>query len=90
METSRGKVSLYDSSPTPVALQPGGRHDFIVRHDVKEVGSHTLVCWVAYVLPDGDRRVLPQYFKFTSANPLSVRTKVPSPPPPPLPNTHLA
>ena len=57
-------------------LQPSGRHDFLIRHDVKEVGQHTLICSAAYTTVEGERRFLPQYFKFTSANPLSVRTKV--------------
>lgn len=76
LETSRGKVLLYDSSASKASLQPHGRHDFIVRHDVKEVGQHTLICSVSYVTAEGERRFLPQYFKFTSSNPLSVRTKV--------------
>ena len=59
-----------------MALQPGSRHDFIVRHDVKEVGHHTLTCYAAYASPDGERRVLSQSFAFVSSNPISVRTKV--------------
>ena len=76
LESSRGKITLHDNAAESLSLQPNARHDFIVRHDVKEIGQHTLTCSASYVLPDGERRVLPQSFKFTSSNPLSVRTKV--------------
>jgi hypothetical protein len=35
-----------------------------------------LMCMAVYTDPDGERKYLPQYFKFIAANPLSVRTKV--------------
>lgn len=79
LESSRGKVILHDTAADKAdkkVLQPNGRHDFIIRHDVKEVGQHTLTCSASYLMPDGERRTLPQSFKFTSTNPLSVRTKV--------------
>ena len=71
-------------------LQPGGRLDFLIRHDVKEIGQHTLICSAAYTTVEGERRFLPQYFKFTSANPLSVRTKVRRLLPVPLLSLHRA
>lgn len=78
LETSRGKTMLYDSMSARISLQPSGKHSFIIKHDVKEVGNHTLICHVSYTTVDGERRTLQQYFKFSSANPLSVRTKVAS------------
>ena len=75
LETARGRVSLHDNAASKFDLPPNGRHDVIIRHDVKEVGQHTLVCSVTYTAGDGERRYLPQHFKFTSSNPLSVRTK---------------
>jgi hypothetical protein len=35
-----------------------------------------LVCMAVYTDWDGERKYLPQYFKFMASNPLSVRTKV--------------
>ena len=35
-----------------------------------------LVCTALYTDGDGERKYLPQFFKFIVANPLSVRTKV--------------
>ena len=79
LQTDRQKVALFDSSATPIlSLAPGARHDFIVAHDVKEVGPHTLACSTVYITAAGERKYYPQYFKFASHNPLSVRTKVPA------------
>ena len=51
LQTERQKVVLFDSSSTPISsLAPGARHDFIVAHDVKEVGP-SLTCHV----PAGSR-----------------------------------
>ncbi|KAK9811919.1 hypothetical protein WJX72_012399 [[Myrmecia] bisecta] len=76
LQTERAKAVLFDNttSPLPVML-PSGRHDFIIKHDVKEIGAHTLVCSTVYTAADGERKYLPRYFKFVANNPLSVRTK---------------
>ncbi|KAL8130438.1 hypothetical protein V2J09_019593 [Rumex salicifolius] len=77
IQTERQKLTLLDTSKAPVeSIRAGGRYDFIVEHDVKELGAHTLVCNALYVDGDGDRKYLPQFFKFIVANPLSVKTKV--------------
>ncbi|CAO2823830.1 unnamed protein product [Amaranthus hypochondriacus] len=77
IQTERQRVLLLDTSKSPVeSIRAGGRYDFIVEHDVKEVGAHTLVCSALYNDADADRKYLPQFFKFIVANPLSVRTKV--------------
>ncbi|KAK9785606.1 hypothetical protein WJX73_006078 [Symbiochloris irregularis] len=76
LQTDRQKVTLKDGTKTPLpSLGPGEREDFIVSHDVKEVGPHTLVCSTSYTAPDGEQKYVPQYFKFASHNPFSVRTK---------------
>lgn len=77
IQTERQRILLLDTSKSPVeSIRAGGRYDFIVEHDVKELGAHTLVCTALYNDNDGERKYLPQYFKFMVANPLSVRTKV--------------
>lgn len=77
IQTERQRILLLDSSKSPVeTIRAGGRYDFIVEHDVKELGAHTLVCTALYNDGDGERKYLPQFFKFMVANPLSVRTKV--------------
>lgn len=77
LQTERQRVTLADNTHSPIAtLPPGGRYDFIIEHDIKELGAHTLICSAAYVDPEEERKYLPQYFKFLASNPLSVRTKV--------------
>ncbi|KAL3741847.1 hypothetical protein ACJRO7_017336 [Eucalyptus globulus] len=77
IQTERQRILLLDTSKSPVeTIRAGGRYDFIVEHDVKELGAHTLVCTALYSDGDGERKYLPQFFKFVVANPLSVRTKV--------------
>ncbi|KAG9441005.1 hypothetical protein H6P81_016859 [Aristolochia fimbriata] len=77
IQTDRQRILLLDTSKSPVeTIRSGGRYDFIVEHDVKELGPHTLVCTALYNDGDGERKYLPQFFKFVVANPLSVRTKV--------------
>ncbi|KAG4142461.1 hypothetical protein ERO13_D06G130900v2 [Gossypium hirsutum] len=76
IQTERQRILLLDTSKSPVeSVRAGGRYDFIVEHDVKELGAHTLVCTALYNDNDGERKYLPQFFKFVVANPLSVRTK---------------
>lgn len=77
MQTEKQRILLLDTSKSPVeSIRAGGRYDFIVEHDVKELGAHTLVCSALYNDGDGERKYLPQFFKFVVANPLSVKTKV--------------
>ncbi|PKA60150.1 hypothetical protein AXF42_Ash009834 [Apostasia shenzhenica] len=77
IQTERQRLLLLDTSKSPVeSIRSGGRYDFIVEHDVKELGPHTLVCTALYNDGEGERKYLPQFFKFVVANPLSVRTKV--------------
>ncbi|KAL0310668.1 UNVERIFIED_CONTAM: Trafficking protein particle complex subunit [Sesamum angustifolium] len=77
IQTERQRIVLLDTSKAPVeSIRAGGRYDFIVEHDVKELGAHTLVCTALYSDGDSERKYLPQFFKFIVSNPLSVRTKV--------------
>ncbi|KAL4291311.1 hypothetical protein GQ457_14G010010 [Hibiscus cannabinus] len=75
IQTERERILLLDTSKSPVgSIRAGGHYDFIVEHDVKELGAYTMVCTALYN-DGGERKYLPQFFKFVVANPLSVRTK---------------
>lgn len=42
IQTERQRILLMDTSKSPVeSIRAGGRYDFIVEHDVKELGAHT-------------------------------------------------
>ncbi|GFY91860.1 hypothetical protein Acr_08g0002560 [Actinidia rufa] len=68
IQTERQRILLLDTSKSPVeTIRAGGRYDFIVEHDVKELGAHTLVCTALYNDGDSERKYLPQFFKFIVA-----------------------
>jgi hypothetical protein len=42
LQTERQKVVLADSTKSPLDfVRAGGRYDFIIEHDIKELGAHT-------------------------------------------------
>lgn len=44
IQTEKQRILLLDTSKSPVeSIRASGRYDFIVEHDVKELGAHTLV-----------------------------------------------
>ena len=44
LQTERQRVTLYDSTKAPMDfIRAGGRHDFIIEHDIKELGPHTYI-----------------------------------------------
>ena len=75
LQSARQKVTLYETAMPLPQLAPGERHDFIIKHDIKEISSYTLICSTSYT-DKGETAYQPQYFKFVAQNPLSVRTKI--------------
>lgn len=75
LQSTRQKVTLYETATPLPHLAPGERHDFIIKHDIKEISSYTLICSTSYT-DKGETAYQPQYFKFVAQNPLSVRTKI--------------
>ncbi len=50
LQTDRQRITLYDSTKAPMDfLRAGGRHDFIIEHDIKELGPHTYVPLIDYL-----------------------------------------
>lgn len=77
LDTKRTKAVLYDTTSTAaLSLAVGGRHDFVVRYDIKEVGPHVMSCQVAYIDESGDQQNMVMKHNFSTEHPLSVRTKV--------------
>jgi hypothetical protein len=62
---------FYFTSITVVLL-----HIAILTVDLVVLCESRLVCTALYNDGDAERKYLPQFFKFTVSNPLSVRTKV--------------
>ncbi|KAI8612896.1 hypothetical protein BC830DRAFT_525535 [Chytriomyces sp. MP71] len=69
-------VSLDADSPPVASLGPAKTAEFLITHEVKELGVHILVCSVHYTTRDGDHKSFRKFYKFQVLNPLSVKTKV--------------
>ena len=61
--------------PKRVSLIPGQTTSFLISHEIKDLGTHILVCSVHYTLA-GERKYFRKFFKFQVLNPLAVKTKV--------------
>lgn len=63
-------------------LLPGQSSEFIINHEIKELGIHILVCSVHYTpstqqgASPGERKFFRKFYKFQVLNPLAVKTKV--------------
>merc|ERR1711970_1348640 len=57
------------------SLEPRNSIDDVINHEVKELGTHILVCAVSYVGPAGENLSFRKFFKFQVMKPLDVKTK---------------
>ncbi|KAI8043502.1 hypothetical protein M5D96_004834 [Drosophila gunungcola] len=73
--TTRINLSMHEHAKSPVILAPGGTIDDVIRYEVKEIGTHILVCEVNYSTPAGYAQSLRKFFKFQVLKPLDVKTK---------------
>ncbi|CAK9826295.1 Trafficking protein particle complex subunit 13 [Anthophora retusa] len=77
LQTSTQILSLCGSSGEMKDLAPDNTVDFVIHHEIKEIGTHILVCEVTYTptnvgnTPQSFRK----YFKFQVVKPLDVKTK---------------
>ncbi|KAJ3267932.1 hypothetical protein HDV01_003718 [Terramyces sp. JEL0728] len=85
LQTTSQRFTLADTIGTPtnstsdlqVSLLPRQSQEFILHHDIKEMGIHILVCSVHYTPShDKTRKFFRKFFKFQVLNPLSVKTRV--------------
>ena len=57
--------SLTDTSAhTRASLSPGSTIDQVISHEVKELGTHILVCEVTYQNAAGEKLNFRKFFKF--------------------------
>jgi hypothetical protein len=57
-------------------METGRSNEFVISHEIKELGVHILVCSIQYTTVDGKVRSFRKFYKFQVANPLAVKTKV--------------
>lgn len=76
LQTSSQRVSLSGNvtDVTP-ELHPNHSIDDIISHEVKELGTHILVCAVNYSTLSGEKLYFRKFFKFQVLKPIDVKTK---------------
>ncbi|KAI9090278.1 hypothetical protein DFS34DRAFT_374802 [Phlyctochytrium arcticum] len=59
-----------------IPLLPTQSAEFVINHEIKELGVHILVCSVHYSTGSLERKHFRKFYKFQVLNPLTVKTKV--------------
>ncbi|XP_075226678.1 trafficking protein particle complex subunit 13 isoform X2 [Lycorma delicatula] len=79
LQTSSLRIPLcgHQSDSTARDLEPGQTLDEVIHHEVKEIGTHILVCEVTYspLTLTSNRMSFRKFFKFQVLKPLDVKTK---------------
>ena len=73
-ETFRKLHNRFCSTPGG-QLQSADSIDQVLSHEVKELGTHILVCEVSYTAPGKSKMNFRKFFKFNVMKPLDVKTK---------------
>ena len=75
LQTATQRLPLLQSGQGGGQLQPGSSIDQVLSHEVKELGTHILVCEVSYSAPNKPKLNFRKFFKFNVMKPLDVKTK---------------
>ncbi|XP_018100654.1 trafficking protein particle complex subunit 13 isoform X3 [Xenopus laevis] len=75
LQTSSQRLNLSASSAVVADLKPDSCIDDVIHHEVKEIGTHILVCAVSYTIQSGEKMYFRKFFKFQVLKPLDVKTK---------------
>ncbi|CAH1110497.1 unnamed protein product [Psylliodes chrysocephalus] len=74
LQTSSQRLSLSSNPPT-LQLYPEKTVDVVIHHEVKEIGTHILICEVTYQSLIGTPMSFRKFFKIMVMKPLDVKTK---------------
>ncbi|XP_078074260.1 trafficking protein particle complex subunit 13 isoform X7 [Mustelus asterias] len=75
LQTSSQRLNLSASNAAVAELKPDRCIDDVIHHEVKEIGTHILVCAVSYTTQAGEKMYFRKFFKFQVLKPLDVKTK---------------
>uniref|UniRef100_G1KRQ8 Trafficking protein particle complex subunit 13 n=1 Tax=Anolis carolinensis TaxID=28377 RepID=G1KRQ8_ANOCA len=75
LQTSSQRLNLSASSAAVAELKQDCCIDDVIHHEVKEIGTHILVCAVSYTTQTGEKMYFRKFFKFQVLKPLDVKTK---------------
>lgn len=76
LQTSSQRLTLSGANTAPKSeLDPDDSIDDVIHHEVKELGTHILVCAVSYTTASKEKMYFRKFFKFHVLKPLDVKTK---------------
>ncbi|KAK0082107.1 hypothetical protein PV325_003353 [Microctonus aethiopoides] len=77
LQTSTQTILLSNKNINIEELAPDNTIDEVIHHEVKEIGTHILVCEVNYTpsTPGSSAQSFRKFFKFQVVKPLDVKTK---------------
>ncbi|KAH0627973.1 hypothetical protein JD844_008597 [Phrynosoma platyrhinos] len=75
LQTSSQRLNLSASSAAVAELKQDCCIDDVIHHEVKEIGTHILVCAVSYTTQAREKMYFRKFFKFQVLKPLDVKTK---------------
>ncbi|KAI9340314.1 hypothetical protein BDR26DRAFT_861696 [Obelidium mucronatum] len=82
LQTQTQRFTLADTTSNAngvinsTSLAPAKSAEFLLSHEIKELGPHILVCSIHYTGANKEPKSFRKFFKFHVLNPLSVKTKV--------------
>ncbi|CAG8483285.1 9482_t:CDS:1 [Acaulospora colombiana] len=79
LQTTSQRLILWDTSvndPIPIIIEPGKSREHVIKHEIKELGVHNMVCSLQYTTDEGEKRSFRKYYRFQVLNPFAVKTKV--------------
>ena len=76
LQTGTQRLTLHDTSQeSSHNLLANQTVEFVLNHEIKELGMHILICTIRYTVGREERQLKKSY-KFNSLNPLAVKTKI--------------
>lgn len=77
LQTSSQRIPLSGIAGIEMVaeLAPNQSVDDVIHHEVKEIGTHILVCAVSYTTDTNEKMYFRKFFKFQVMKPLDVKTK---------------
>jgi trafficking protein particle complex subunit 13 len=73
--SSRVSIPIHANKTIPTSLNQNETLDDVIHYEVKEIGTHILVCEVNYISPSGIPLSFRKFFKFQVLKPLDLTTK---------------
>ncbi|CAG8599199.1 11840_t:CDS:1 [Cetraspora pellucida] len=76
--TSSQRLLLADNTVNGLIplIEPGKVNEFVIKHEIKELGVHNIVCSYQYTTNESEKKFVKKYYRFHVLNPFAVKTKV--------------